>query len=299
MKLRVAIVGFGRLGKACTGAIGADDQVDLAGVVRRDPSVPLPGALDDVPVVAHISELAAVDAALICVPTKHVAGTANALLQHGTPIVECATLHGEAFEQHFSEIDRIASRHHVAAVVGAGWDPGALSLFRSWFALLTPKGHTETRWRSSASLHHTTAAVAVPGVRDALATELHTSARRTQRYVYVELEPGANLASVEQAICTDPLYLDEETLVVPVDSVAALEEEGHGVHMERRGGTGRTAHQMLLLEARYSEPALAAAVMVSASRSLRSRSKRAHSLFELPLGPMWGAMHASARQKSM
>jgi diaminopimelate dehydrogenase len=296
-KLQLGIVGFGKLGKACADAIHRDDQVGLAGVLRRKPAMPLPTPFNKIPAVAHISELAQVDAALICVPTGHVAGVAHDLLQRGIPIVECATLHGQAFEDHFNEIDRIASRHKVPAIVGAGWDPGALSVFRSLFALLTSRGHTEMTHRPGVSLHHTTVARTIPGVRSALSTELRTSAGKNQRYVYVELEEGVQLEQVEQLIRSDPLYLDEETLVIPVDSVATLEEEGHGVLMERHGAAGKTAHQLLLLEARYSEPALAAAMMVAAARTLYRCSKRAHTLFELPLGAMWGALHEQARRE--
>ncbi len=82
-----------------------------------------------------------------------------------------------------------------------------------------------------------------------------------------------------------------------VDSVAMLEEEGHGVLLERRGTAGRAGHQLLLLEARYSEAALAGVVMVAAARTLQRRSKRAHSLFEIPLGAMWGALHELARKE--
>jgi len=296
-RLQLAIVGFGKLGKACAQTIRTDDQVDPAGIVRRSPVKSLPPPFSDTPTVAHVSELAQVDAALICVPTAHVAGVAHDLLQQRIPIVECATLHGDAFEDHFQEIDRIASRHKVAAVVGAGWDPGALSLFRGLFALMTPKGHTEITWRPGVDLHHTTVAGAIPGVREALSTELRTGAGQTKRYVYIELEEGVELAQVEQAIRSDPLYLDEETLVIPVDSVTTLEEEGHGVLMERRGTAGDTAYQLLLLEARYSELALAAAIMVAAARTLPTRGKRAYSLFELPLGSLWGTLHGAARKE--
>lgn len=292
----LGIVGFGRLGRACVEAIQMDEQLALAGIVRRDPGASLPGRFSQLPVVGHIGELARVDAALICVPTAQVAGVAHDLLQRGVPIVECACLHEQAFEAHFTEIDRLASRHKTPAVVGAGWDPGALSVFRGLFALLTPKGHTEVTQRPGVNLHHTTAARAIPGVREALSTELRTSAGRSQRYVYVELEPGAQREQIEQALRSDPLYLDTETLVIPVDSVATLEEEGHGVLMERRGAAGETAHQLLLLEARYSEPALAAAVMVAAARTLHTHERRAHSLFELPLGALWGTLHEHARR---
>ena len=289
-RLSLAIVGFGNLGRACARAILKDEQIDLAGIVRRAEyiSEALPTALKKIPIVSHISELPHVDGALICVPTELVFGVAHDLLQHGIPIVECATLHGNAFQDHKREIDRIANNHHVTAIVGAGWDPGVLSLFRDLFALVTPKGYTEISRRSATSLHHTTVASAVPGVKEALATEQPTSDGKVQRYVYVQLEPGADFDKVESAILSDPLFLAEETLVFPVDDIAMLEDEGNGVLLERKGEAAGLAHQLFLLEGRYSESALAAETMVAAAKALPMRSKRAYGLFDLPLGMLWG-----------
>ncbi|WP_206054774.1 hypothetical protein [Nitrosococcus wardiae] len=193
------------------------------------------------------------DAALLCVPTEEVLGKAQEFIQHGVPIVECATFHGEAFQYHQQAIKRLALRHKAAAIVGAGWDPGALSLLRALFMLLTPKGHTETTRRPGKSLHHTTVARAISGVKAALSTELHSRTGKRQRYVDIELEKEAELEKVKEAIRTDPLFLNEETFVFPGDSVAILEEEGQGVLMERWGATGHTEHQLLLFEARFSD----------------------------------------------
>ena len=130
--LQLAVIGFGKLGRACAEAIRLDDQLALAGVVRRPGSLAekRPDAFAQTPVVAHARELKGVDAALICVPTEHVIAVARDLLQHGTPIVECATLHDEALREHTREIDRIASLYEKTAIVGAGWDPGALSRYQ-------------------------------------------------------------------------------------------------------------------------------------------------------------------------
>lgn len=291
-RLRVAIVGFGKLGRACAEAVRDDEQLFLAGIVRRAESVAekLPSPFEQVPVVSHTSELGEVGAALVCVPTSEVLPVARDLLQHRIPVVECATLHGEALREHREEIDRFATRHGVPAIVGAGWDPGALSLFRAIFDLLIPGGQTETSWHTAASMHHTTAAKSVHGVREALSTELRSGEGKLQRYVYIELEKGADPSKVESAILGDPLFLEEETLVFPVDSIKALEEEGRGVLLERRGTAGGAGHQALLMEARYSEPALAATVMAAAARAIPLCGRGAVNLFELPLGNLWGAI---------
>lgn len=119
-RLRLAIIGFGSLGRACADAILDTPAADLelAGIVRR-PETALQ-ALRETASVTHVSELRQVEVALVCVPTPCVLGVAAELLQQHIPIVECASLEGAAFEAHRDEIERIAGLHRVAAIVGAG-----------------------------------------------------------------------------------------------------------------------------------------------------------------------------------
>ena len=297
--MRVAIMGFGKLGHACAQAILPEEELVLVGIVRRPEtaSEPLPPDLRAVRSVTHIRELKEVDAALVCLPREFVLPAAHELLQQGIQVVECARFESGDLLIHKNEIGHLASRFEIPAIVGAGWDPGAMSLLRGLFALLTPKGHTETSHRTGASLHHATAALSVRGVRDALCTEVYTPGRERQRYVYVELDRGANFAEVEAAIRSDPLFLNEETLVFAVDRISALEDEGHGVLMKRYGTAGTTAHQLLMLEARFSEWALAAQCMVAAARALPSCKGRVYSLYDLPPGALWGHLRAQAERE--
>ena len=209
---------------------------------------PLPTQLAGIPAVSHPSELGAVDAVLICLPTELVVRSLPPeLLRHHTPIVEAATLDGVVRQEHWQAIDRMALRRGVPAAVGAGWDPGIRPLFEGLFASLCPKGGTRIHDRPGVSLHHTLAAQAIPGVRDGLCAEMRGANGAVQRYVYVELTPGADLEPAAEAIRSDPLFLDEETLVLPVGSVATLEEEGHGLVIERWGNAGGKDHQRFLL----------------------------------------------------
>lgn len=285
-KIRLAIIGLGSLGHKCAEAISADQATALAGIVQR--TITSSGTSLKVPVVTHISELKEVDAALICVPADTVMGVAKGLLQSRIPVVECARLHGEAFLRHKSEIHRVALLHGVPAVVGAGCDPGVLSVFRSYFALLAPHGHTEMNLHTGSSLHHTLAAEGIKGVRKALATELKSTGGTAQRYIYVELEPSADAAEVERIIANDPVFLDEQTLVFPVPSIAALEETNRGILLERHGKPGDTGHYSFLLEARFDEAGLAARMMLAAAQSLPTLQAGAYSLLDLPLGALWG-----------
>ena len=139
---RLAVIGFGRLGRACAEAIVRTKDFRLAGLVRRAERLDasLPTLFRDVPVSADIAELDAVDAALLCLPPQMVTAAAHDLIQHGLPTVECAALDREVFGSHKERLDRLAQRQHVAAVLGAGGTP---ALSRSCAASLlfsSPRG---------------------------------------------------------------------------------------------------------------------------------------------------------------
>ncbi len=295
-KRKIAVIGFGSLGRQCTEALRDDPGLALAGVVRRTP-LPIEG-LRDIPVVDHVSALAGVDAALLCVPADSVQGVARELLQRRLPVVECARLHGEAFAAHLQEMQRMAHLYKSTAIVGAGCDPGILSLFRQQFALLIPHGHTRSSLHVGSSLHHSLAAEGIAGVRKALSMEQKTAQGTLQRYVYVELEAGSDAAAIEQAIRSDPLYHDEETLVFPVHSLADLEAE-RGVLLERHAASGNSSHAGLLLEARFDELRMAARMMLAAARALPLLAHGAHGLLDIPPRLLWGEQGAAALREWM
>jgi len=287
--IRLGIVGFGKVGKACAETLLHSKDLSLAGIVRRSESLTLPlaEAFRKVPVVTHMAALPRAEGALLCVPAAQVAGAARDCLQHGIPVIESSVLHGEAFCAYRETIHRLALHHEVPAIVGAGWDPGGLSILRSLFALLVPQGGIEETHRIADSLHHIAMVRQVVGVKAALCTEHRTSSGRRQRYVYVELEPGVDGDRVAAAIRADPLFLGDDTVVFPVESVAAL-EQGRGLVLERRSAPGSVAHQRLLFEARFDEVWTTAWMMLAAARALPGLRPGAYTLLDLPVRDLWG-----------
>jgi diaminopimelate dehydrogenase len=288
-RLRLAVVGLGRVGQACVAAISESQDLALAGIVRRPERIrsPLPLGLAAVPVVSSASELDNLDAALVCLPAEFILEAATDLVQHHTSIVESAIFAGDSLKSHWSTMDRVALRHRVPVVVGAGWDPGLRPLFEGIFAVLCPKGSAYKHDRPGVSLHHTLAARAIGGIRDALCAELRTSDGRIQRYVYVEFLPGVDVEQVSRTIQDDPLFLDQETLVLPVDSVSRLEEQGHGVVIERWGRASGKDHQRFLLEGRFDRVAITGQIMVAAARALTVLRPGAHPLDKVPPCALW------------
>lgn len=276
-RLRLAVIGWGRLGKACAEGLRDVPELALAGVVRRADSLAATSdsSIRGMACVSHVSELEAIDAALLCVPSDAAPGVARELLQARVPLVECADFEGEVLRTHHDEIAHLAKRHRVGAVVGAGWDPGLLPQLQHLFELLIPKGHSQVTRHVGAKLHHTAAAESIAGVRGALCSELHDPDGTAHRYVYVELSRGSDFERVRQQIEADPLFADEPTQVLPVDDLAALEQENRGVLIERLGqGTGGP-HASLILEARLDPVAFTARLMLDAARLLSQQARGA------------------------
>jgi diaminopimelate dehydrogenase len=200
-------VEYGRLGGARAEAIRETADLELAGVVRRAGSAPrFPAPLEHVAVATHLRDLGRVDAALLCVPPAVATDAARGILQLRMPLVECAMLDSPAREAHYKAIGDAAHNHRIAAIVGAGWDPGMLPLLCQAFDLLIPSGGTVITARPGVSLHHTEAARNTPGIRGALATEYRGADGRLTRYVYAELANGADAAAVRAALPADPLF---------------------------------------------------------------------------------------------
>ena len=140
-------------------------------------------------------------------------------------------------------------------------------------------------------------AKSVRGVKDAMCTEVRAADGRLQRYVYVELEEGARVDRVAEAIRADPLFLGEETQVFPVESLATLEQEGRGVVLDRRGSSERLSRPRFVLEGRFDEAAMTAEIMLAAVRALPDLEPGAYSLFDIPLTALWGERSRQAEQE--
>jgi diaminopimelate dehydrogenase len=273
-RLRLAIVGFGRLGRACAADLMGASDLELAGVVRRE-SAALPAPFSHARVAGHARDLEHVDVALLCVPTEQTTGAACELLQGSMPIVECAQLGAGAQAEHYAAIDHVARHHRVSAMVGAGWDPGVLPLLQRLFEVLIPRGRTALARHPGMSLHHSAAVEDIPGVKEALTGELHDANGRLRRYVYFEPGKGANAEAVRRTIEADPLFAGEQTEVFEVPDLTQLESQS-GLVIERRGIARAGEHQSLSLDARFEVWTFAARVMLDAARAVPAQRPGAH-----------------------
>lgn len=279
-KIKVAIVGYGNIGRFALEAVQAAQDFELIGVVRRDINN-IPEELQNITVTNDIKTLGNVDVALLCSPTRAIKELAKSILSLGINTVDSFDVHSEIVSLK-TELDEVAKKHDRVAVISAGWDPGSDSIIRTLMLAMAPKGITYTNFGPGMSMGHSVAAKAIDGVKDALSMTIPLGTGVHRRMVYVKLETGANFNQVEQAIKADSYFSSDETHVKQVDCVDSLKDVGHGVHMTHKGVSGKTHNQLFEYSMRINNPALTSQFMVSAARASMKQRAGAYTVIEIP-----------------
>lgn len=281
-RIKVAIVGYGNIGRFSLEAVEAAPDMECAGVVRRS------GSADGIPelarykVVSDIRELGKVDVAILSTPSRKVRENAEKYLSMGISTVDSFDIHTDICGLR-AALQPVAESAGAVSVISAGWDPGSDSVVRALMQGLAPKGISYTNFGPGRSMGHSVAAKAIDGVKDALSVTIPVGTGLHRRMVYVELEPGADAAAVAAAIKADPYFAHDETHVIPVDSVDSLNDMGHGVNLVRKGVSGATHNQLLEFNMKINNPALTGQVLVMAARAAVRQKPGCYTMIEIPV----------------
>lgn len=267
--MRIAILGYGNIGRAAEQAIKEAPDMELAGIYHHND---------------NLDNLQA-DAVLLCTPTREVEFFAKKLLERGICTVDSFDIHSQIYPLRQSLMP-VAQEGKAVSVISAGWDPGSDSVVRALLLALAPQGITYTNFGPGRSMGHTVAAKNIPGIKDALSMTIPLGTGVHRRMVYVELEEGADKVAVEALLKADDYFSHDETHMVIVESVAALNNVAHGVNLQRHGVSGETHNQRFEFNMQINNPALTAQVMVSCARAaVRMQQKQqygAYTMIEIP-----------------
>ena len=255
--MKIAILGYGNIGRAAEEAVKAAPDMELAGVFHHN------DCLDCIDA----------DAVLVCTPTREVQKFATLLAARGICTVDSFDIHGQIWDLR-TNLDAVCQAHQAVSILSAGWDPGSDSMIRALLQSLAPNGLTYTNFGPGRSMGHTVAAKAIKGVKNALSMTIPLGTGIHRRMVYVELEPGADFKTVEAALLADDYFAHDETHVIPVESVEALNNVAHGVNLVRNGVSGETHNQRFEFNMTINNPALTGQVMVSCARAAMRLKER-------------------------
>ena len=166
---KIAILGYGNLGRGVECAVKQAPDMELVAVfTRRDPAtVKIQTA--GVPVL-NVSEMEAwkdkVDLLIICggsatdlpVLTPKYASMFN--------VIDSFDTHAK-IPQHFAAVDAAAESAGIIAMISVGWDPGMFSLNRVYAQSILPEGKDYTFWGKGDSQGHSDAVRRIKGVKHA------------------------------------------------------------------------------------------------------------------------------------
>lgn len=250
MAYRIALIGYGNIGRAVEQAIITAPDMELVGIYHHNDSL----------------EAIQADAVLLCTPTREVEKFALQLLEKGICTVDSFDIHNQIVALRDS-LGIAAQTHKAVSVIAAGWDPGSDSVIRALLLAMAPQGITYTNFGPGRSMGHTVAAKGIDGIKNALSMTIPLGTGVHRRMVYVELEEGADAAVVEQKLLADDYFAHDETHMIVVDDVEALNNVAHGVNLVRSGVSGSTHNQRFEFNMTINNPALTAQIMVSCARA--------------------------------
>ena len=258
-QIRVAVFGYGNIGKAVEEAVSVTNDMTLAGIFHHQEMESLIAAQPDI--------------VLLGVPSREVPQAAEQLLNKGLNTVDSFDIHTRIPEVHRC-LNEAALAHKAVSILSAGWDPGSDSVVRALMQALMPQGITYTDFGPGRSMGHTVAAKHIDGVKDALSMTIPLGTGIHRRMVYVEIEKGCSYNDVRDAILKDDYFAHDETHVIEVDNVKALNNVAHGVHLSRNGVSGKTHNQRIEMTMNIDNPALTGQIMVAAARAAMRMAQR-------------------------
>ncbi len=290
--MRLAIYGYGNLGRGVELAARQNRDMELVGVFsRRDPATVK--TLTGVPVyhTASLSDFKdKIDVLVICGGSATDLPEMTPALARDFHVIDSFDTHAK-IPAHFDAVDAAARESGHVALISGGWDPGLFSVARVYAASVLPDGGDYTFWGRGISQGHSDAIRRIAGVVDARqytvpVDEALTAVRRGEtptlttrekhrRECYVVAEEGADLARIEREIKTMPNYFaDYDTTVTFITKEELVREHGgmpHGGSVIRNGKTGMDGEHTHTVEFRLaldSNPEFTGSVLVALARAI-------------------------------
>ena len=281
-KIRAAVVGYGNIGHYSVQALEAAPDFEIAGIVRRQGDKDKPAELAAYEVVDDIAKLKDVDVAILATPTRACPDLAEKIVALGINTVDSFDIHTSILDYRTHQMENCKKAGRVS-VISAGWDPGSDSIVRVLLQSLAPKGLSYTNFGPGMSMGHSVVARSKKGVKNALSMTIPLGEGIHRRMVYVELEDGYTVEQVYDELKADDYFAHDELHVFAVKSVDEVRDMGHGVHMTRKGVSGKTQNQRFSFDMSINNPALTGQVLVNVARASMRLQPGCYTMPEIPV----------------
>ncbi len=296
-KIKIAVVGYGNLGRGAVLAALQSPDMEVTGVyTRRDPStVKVVGGVPAYKMEDLDTNAQNIDVIVLCGGSATDLPKQTPELAKRFNVVDSFDTHA-SIPEHFANVDAAAKEGGNVAVISIGWDPGLFSLNRMMAGAILPNGKDYTFWGKGVSQGHSDAVRRIAGVLDARQytipvesavnavrsgenPELTTREKHT-RECFVVAEEGADLAKIEETIKTMPKYFADYDTTVHFISMEEMKRDHcgipHGGSVIHAGRTGEDGENSQVIEFNLkldSNPEFTASVLVAYARAAYKLSK--------------------------
>lgn len=288
-KIRVAIAGYGNLGKGIESQLEKNKDMELVCIfTRRDPSSL--NIKSNVPIV-NIENMSdwkgKIDVVFLC------GGSAKDLPTQGPQFASyfntvCSfDTHAKALG-YSKSMNEAAETGDTIAMMSIGWDPGLFSLMRLMISSILPSAETYTFWGEGVSQGHSDAIRRIEGVKDARQYTVpvkealdrvrngenptFTKREMHRRVCYVVAEEGADKTRIVKEIKDMPNYFaDYDTTVNFISEEELIQKHlklPHGGTVIGAGKTSEDVNQVLSFSLDLgSNPEFTASVLIAYGRA--------------------------------
>lgn len=298
MSIKIAILGYGNLGRGVECALKQNDDMELKAVfTRRNPNEV--SILTESAKVYHIDDILMhkdeIDVLIIC-------GGSATDLPVQTPeyakyfnVIDSFDTHAK-IPEHFANVDKSAQESGKIGIISVGWDPGMFSLNRVYANAILADGKDYTFWGKGVSQGHSDAIRRIEGVKDARQytipvqkaleqvrngnTPELTIRQKHIRECFVVADEGADLARIEKEIKEMPNYFADYDVTVHFISQEELNKNHsgipHGGFVIRSGKTGWNGENNHIIEYSLkldSNPEFTSCVLVAYARAAYRMNK--------------------------
>jgi len=230
-KIRMGIVGYGNLGKACEKIALSDENIELVGIFSRRS-----GVKSNFRTKVYLQDDVFkfdMDVVLLCVGSQSDLQDTAARIATKFNTIDSFDTHAE-MAKHIDRMSKIAYINDRLCFVGIGWDPGLFSLVRALFDGVIQNSKCQTFWGKGVSQGHSEAIRRINGVvnakqytipkksalqlvREGVDRDL-TPREKHLRECYVVAEKNADKEEIERKIVNMPNYFAQyDTIVHFVD----------------------------------------------------------------------------------
>ena len=297
--MKIAIYGYGNLGRGVESAVRQNSDTELFGVFTRrspkmvNPVFPETKVFPAADITRYKNDI---DVLIICGGSATDLPEMTPALAADFNVIDSFDTHAD-IPKHFANVDEAAKKGGKVAVISVGWDPGMFSLNRLYANAILPDGKDYTFWGKGVSQGHSDAIRRIEGVLDARQytipvqaaldsvragenPELTTREKHT-RLCYVVAAEDADKARIEHEIVTMPKYFSDYDTTVNFISQEELDRDHKGIpqggFVIRTGSTGVDGENRHVIEYSLkldSNPEFTASVLVAFARAAYRMSHR-------------------------